>query len=112
VFDDRKVCDFTPEEFDKLWKAIEQIEGYIEGTITEVFQITQVHQDKYSMREFNIRGMGWVSKQECIDLAKQGQLDVVICITAIGHSYIRGRANSSINPCLKKLVIKKPRKDQ
>lgn len=112
VLDDRKVCDFTPDEFDKLWKAVEQIEGYIEGTTTEVFQITQVHQDKYCMREFSIRGMGWVSKQECIDLAKQGQLDVVVCITAIGQSYIRGRANSSINPCLKKLVIKKPRKDQ
>lgn len=44
--------------------------------------------------------------------AKDGNLDVVVCITAMGHSYIRGRPNSSINPCLRKLVVKKPRKDK
>lgn len=112
VKDDRKVCDFSIDEFDKLWQAIEQIEGYIEGTIIEVFQITQVHKDEHGLCEFNIRNQRWVSKQECIDLAKQGQLDVVVCITAIGHSYIRGRSNSSINPCLKKLLIRKSRKDK
>ena len=79
-----------------------------------VFACTHIEENKMTVyvKAVGISGMGWVSKQECIDLAKQGQLDVVVCITAIGQSYIRGRANSSINPCLKKLVIKKPRKDQ
>lgn len=109
VLDDKKICDFTPEEFDKLWRAVEKIEGYQEGSITEVFQIIQVHQDKQGMCEFNIRSKGWVSKQECIELAKLGQLDVVICLLAMGHSYLRARTHSSINACLKRLVVKKPR---
>lgn len=112
MLDDKKICDFTPDEFDKLWRAVEQIEGYKEGTIIEVFQIIQVHQDKQSMCEFNIRTKGWVSKQECIDLAKLGQLDIVICISAMGHSYLRARAHSSINACLKHLVVKKPKKSK
>ena len=110
VLDDKKICDFTQDQFDKLWRAIEQIEGYIEGVITEVFQITQVHKDKYGMCEFNLITKGWVSKEECIQLAKQGQLDVVICISAMGHSYLRARAHSSINGCLERLVVKKPKK--
>lgn len=110
MLDDKKICDFTPDEFDKLWRAIERIEGYIEGTITEVFQIIQVHRDKQGMSEFNIKLKGWLSKQECIEMAKLGQLDVVICLSAMGHDYLRARANSSINSCLKSLIVKKPRK--
>lgn len=101
-----------PEEFDKLWQAVEKIEGYQEGVITEVFQIIQAHQDKQGICEFNVRSIGWVSKQVCIELAKFGQLDVVICLSAMGHSYLRARTHSSINACLKRLVVKKPRKLQ
>ncbi len=109
VLDDRKVCDFTTEQFDKLWRAIEQIESYKEGIVTEVFQITQTHKDKHGMCEFNVRTKGWISKEECIQLAKQGQLDVLICISSMGHSYLRARTHSSINDCLERLVVKKPK---
>src|SRR3989338_8315547 len=34
VNDNKKVKDFTPDEFNKLWHAIEKIEGYTEGIIT------------------------------------------------------------------------------
>lgn len=107
VLDDKKICDFTPEEFYKLWRAIEQYEGYIEGTITEVFQIIEVHKEKHLMCEFNIRSIGWVSKQECIELAKIGELDVINCISSMGHSYLRARSHSSINDNLSRLVVKK-----
>lgn len=112
VLDDKKVCDFTSDEFDKLWRAIEQIEGYKEGVITEVFQITQVYRDRHGMCEFNVRAKGWISKQECIELAKLGQLDVVVCISSMEHSYLRARAHSSINSCLERLVIKKPGREK
>jgi hypothetical protein len=47
VYDNNKqVKDFTSDEFDKLWRAIEKIEGYKEGIITEVFPITGVHKNK------------------------------------------------------------------
>lgn len=106
---DKKICDFTSDEFEKLWRAVEKIEGYQEGVVTEVFQIIQVHEDKQGMCEFNIRTKGWVSKSECIDLAKNGQLDVVVCLSSFGHHYVRARSHSSINACLKTLVEKNPR---
>jgi hypothetical protein len=36
VFDDKKVKDFSQSEFEKLWKAIEQMEGWKEGKIAEM----------------------------------------------------------------------------
>lgn len=36
VYDDKKIKDFSPNEFEKLWKSIEQMEGQKEGTITEI----------------------------------------------------------------------------
>jgi hypothetical protein len=112
VFDNKKVCDFTSEEFDKLWTAIEKIEGYTEGTIIEVFQIIQVHKDKQGMCEFNVKARGWLSKEECLRLAKVGRLDLIICISAMGHSYLRARPHSSINGSLKRLVVKKPKSNK
>jgi len=61
------------------------------------------------MCEFNVRAKGWLSKDECIQLAKEGQLDLIICISAMGHNYLRARPHSSINGKLGGLVVKKPR---
>lgn len=106
VHDDKRVRDFTATEFDKLWRAIEQMEGYKEGTIVEVFEITQVHKDKNAIYDYNVKKKGWVSKSECINLAKQGKLDMVICTSRLGHDYLRVRAGSPINSNLSDLVVK------
>ncbi len=74
VTDDKKVKDFTPEEFDKLWRAIEIMEGYQEGSITEVFPVIQAHKDKKGISDLNVKMTGWTPKAECIQLAKQGVL--------------------------------------
>ncbi|MCX7115013.1 MAG: hypothetical protein NTW08_03780 [Gammaproteobacteria bacterium] len=105
IYNDIYLCHFYKGQYQRAFK-------YLKGVVHNIVSALPENFLSRPKQKFSIRGMGWVSKQECIDLAKQGQLDVVVCITAIGQSYIRGRANSSINPCLKKLVIKKPRKEQ
>lgn len=110
VTDDKKIKDFTPVEFDKLWHAIETMEGYKEGTITEVFPVIEVHKDKNGIYDYNVKTKGWASKEECIKLTKQGELDLVICLSQQGHEYLRARKGSSINGSLEKLVVKDPNK--
>lgn len=110
VSDNKKVKDFTPGEFNKLWRAIEKMEGYQEGTITEVFPIIQVHKNKNGIYDYHLKTKGWASKGECIKLTKQGKLDLVICISQQGHQYLRARNGSSVNGSLNKLVVKDPNK--
>lgn len=97
IFDDRKVKDFTDAEFEKFWQAIEQIEGYKIGIITEIYQITHVRKDKHGIIEsYHVEPMGWVKKAECILLAEQGTLDVVVCRSRLGHTYLRSRPDNSL----------------
>src|SRR3990167_8717616 len=42
IYDDTLIKDFTDTQFDKLWKAIQQMEGYKVGDIIEIFQITEI----------------------------------------------------------------------
>ncbi|HLD16605.1 MAG TPA: hypothetical protein VJB02_02705 [Coxiellaceae bacterium] len=109
VKDDKKVKDFTASEFDKLWHAIEAMEGYKEGIVTEVFPITEVYRDKNGICELHIKGKGWASKSECINLAKQGCLDLIVCISHMRHEYLRARPNSSVNGSLEHMIVKKPK---
>jgi hypothetical protein len=106
VMDDKKVKDFTPDEFDKLWRAIEAMEGYQEGAITEVFPVIQVHKDKNGIYDYNVKTKGWASKEECIKLTKHGELDLIVCLSQQGHEYLRARMGSSVNGSLDKLVVK------
>ncbi|MBA2653900.1 MAG: DUF3892 domain-containing protein [Gammaproteobacteria bacterium] len=110
VTDNKKVKDFTPSEFDKLWRAIEKIEGYEEGIIIEVFPVTQVHKNKNGICDYNIKNIGWVSKAECLKLAKQGKLDLVVC-SHLGNEYLRTREKSTVNDSLNNLVIKDKKKE-
>lgn len=111
IYSNKKIKDFTPNEFKKLWQAIEQMEGYKEGIIVEVFEITQVHKNKNGLCGYNVGGK-WITKVECINLAKQGKLDVIICISQLGHEYIRARAGSSINENLSHLIVQDHHKEK
>jgi hypothetical protein len=96
VMDNKKIRDFTPDEFEKLWKAIEQFEGWKEGDIVEVYQVECVNVDKKSViSKYCINTAGWVSKEECLKLAKQGKIDAEICKSELGNPYLRVRAHSS-----------------
>ncbi len=110
VFDDKQVKDFTSSEFDKLWRAIEQMEGYKEGIIAEVFPVIQVHKNKSGIYDYHIKENGWVTKTECINLVKQDKLDLVVCTSQQGHQYLRARVGSSVNGSLDHMVVKDPNK--
>ena len=46
VKDNRKINAFTDNEFEKLWQGVEQIEGYKEGSIVQMYKITHARQEK------------------------------------------------------------------
>jgi ribosomal protein S13 len=112
VDEDKKVKDFTEEQFDKLWRAIEQMEGYQEGDIIEVFPVIQAHKNKSGIHELNVKTKGWFSKSECIKLAKRGELDLIVCTAHTGNDYLRARNGSSVNGSLDDLVIKYNNKEK
>ena len=112
ILDDKKVKDFSPDEFDKLWHAIEQMEGYKEGEIIEVFPIIEVYKDKRGVYGYHVKKNGWVSKQECMALVKKGKLDLVVCTSHLGHDYLRARVGSFVNGSLNNMIVKDPKKEK
>ena len=92
--ENKKIKDLTPVEFEKLWKAIEKIEDYKVGKITKLYEIREVHQKNGSIFEYYIPPIGWVSKAQCIKLAKAHHLDVIVCSSPSGN-YIRSRPGKS-----------------
>ena len=110
VKDDKKVKDFSATEFDKLWRAIEQMEGYRKGTITEVFPVIQVHKNNTGIYDYHVKKKGWVTKPNCISMVEQGILDLIMCTSVLGHIYLRARVGSSINGSLNHLIIKNSNK--
>ena len=110
VRDDKKVEDFTLQQFDKLWHAIEQMEGYKQGVITEVFPVIEVHKDKNGIYEYHVKKNDWLSKSECIALVGQGKLDLSVCKSRLGQNYLRARTNSLVNGSLDGMAVKDPKK--
>ena len=95
VYDDKKIKAFTPEEFKRLCKAIIAMEGYRKGTVTEVYGITAVKKNQTGIYAYCIANIGWVSKKECVKLAKQGKVEAVVCTSPLGHVYLRSKPNGS-----------------
>jgi hypothetical protein len=96
----KKVRDFSKEEFEKLWKAIEQMEGWgkkHEGKITEYIpkaEITAIKKDKKgTITAYRIEGYGWVSKDEGIQLTLQGKVNAVVATSPRGNAFLRSRPN-------------------
>ncbi|MEY4615042.1 MAG: hypothetical protein RJB66_2 [Pseudomonadota bacterium] len=102
VKDNRKIKAFTAEEFEKLWQAIEQMEGWgkSEGTITAYSskkQITGIAKDKKGViHSYQIEGYGWVSKEEGIALALSGKVDAVVASSPQGNQFLRARPNKQL----------------
>ncbi|MDR3608830.1 MAG: DUF3892 domain-containing protein [Oligoflexia bacterium] len=99
---DKKVRGFSATEFEKLWRAIEQMEGWgkkHEGKITRYAakaQITAVKKDKKgTIQAYQIEGYGWVSKNEGIRLTRQGKVNAVV-VSSRGSVFLRARPNHEI----------------
>jgi uncharacterized protein YjhX (UPF0386 family) len=96
VMDNKKIRDFTPEEFEKLWTAIERWEGQEKGNIVEMCKISCVRTDeKNIISTYCVDNFGWIEKDACINLARQGKIDAEVCTSHSGNSYLRARARSS-----------------
>jgi hypothetical protein len=106
VKDVRKIKNFTPDEFERLWRAIETYEGKKKGTIKTLTpakpnhdkkQIVAVQKDKKCVIiSYDVDGLGWVSKTEGIELARRGEIDAVIAISSAGNPYLRTRPGIDI----------------
>jgi len=103
VFDDKKVKNFTKAEFEELWKAIEQMEGWGKKSgkirlLETKAKILNVSRDKHGIiSAYQIEGYGWVSKDKGIALTEQGKVDAVVAISPAGHAYLRGRPGHAIS---------------
>jgi hypothetical protein len=98
VFNNKKIQDFSTQEFEKLWQAIEKMEGWgkdKEGTITEHVPkrpVTGVKKNKRgTIKSYQIEGYGWVSKSEGIALAQKGLVDAVVATSPKGNLFLRAR---------------------
>lgn len=105
IKDNKKIKVFTPKEFEKLWKAIIQMEGYKKGKITEVYKITHVHDSGACIYAYYIDSLGWIPKNECIKLARRGKLDVVICQSCLGNTYLRSRPDQRVGNNFSHMVV-------
>jgi hypothetical protein len=100
----KKVKDFTSAEFQKLWKGIETIEASKEGSIIEVYKISSVRVNHKGVIYSYCIGDGWVSKEQCLELAKKGLVDLEICISILGNTYLRVPASSLFQKKLSDLI--------
>jgi len=97
VVDSTKIKNFTPQQFENLWKTIEKWEGWKEGIIVEVYKVSCTRKNKKNtIAKYCIDTIGWIENNECISLAKQGKIDAAICKSHSGNSYLRARAHSSL----------------
>jgi hypothetical protein len=91
---ERTIKSLSKNEFEKFWKAIEQIEEWTVGNEEpfEVWSISGVHKKRGVITEYLLRSgndLHWVNKQEAIKLANDGRLSVVIVHLKCGNEYLR-----------------------
>jgi hypothetical protein len=91
---ERAIKSLSDREFEMFWKAIEHIEKWIVGRedFIEKWIISGVHKKRGVITEYLIgsgKELAWFSKQEAIDLAREGKLHAVIVYLKTGVHYLR-----------------------
>lgn len=108
VQDSKKIKNFTTNEFEKLWQGIEKIEGSKNGHIIEVYKITKTRVTKNgAIFSFCIAGDNWISKEKCLELANNGQVELEVCFLATGNFYLKTPPMSIFQNKLRNLIEKK-----
>lgn len=112
----KKIKDFTSSEFQKLWKGIEKMEASKEGSVVEVYQISSKQYASILAYDILVRinhkgviysyciGDGWISKTQCVDFARKGLVDLEICISHLGNTYLRVPVSSFFQEKLGELI--------
>lgn len=111
VKDRKKINDFSNEEFEKLWKAIEQMEGWSSNNTGEIKELSkkgkviEVEKNKKGVIEFLfIDIFGWISKEKAVKLAIQNKIDAVVVYPSSGKPFLRSRPNNVENDNLGNLT--------
>lgn len=108
VTDNKKIKDFSAEEFEKLSQAIMQMEGQKEGVIKEISikknKISRTKKDKNGIIvSYFVSNLGWLSKSQAIALCQNGKIDAVIARSSKGKLFLKSRPDRSINNNLSNL---------
>lgn len=106
VYDDTPINNFTSLQFEHLWQGIQKFEGYKVGDIIEVFRITGVKAIDKHTYQFCLNGGDWVSELECIVLAKSRSVELEVCISHYGNTYLRSYPKSTFQAALNTLIKK------
>ncbi len=93
--DNKKIKDFAPAEFEKLWKAIEQMEGQKPGKIKELpkkKKITKVKKnDRGTITTYFVPSLGWLSRTKAISLVRRDKIEAVVAHSRSGKIFLRSR---------------------
>ncbi len=109
ITDTKKIESFTKDEFERLWKAIELMEGFRKGEIkncSEKSKITGVKRDKKrTIIAYFIESIGWVTKAHGVKLTNQGKVDAVVAHSRAGNLYLRTRPDKSTSNNLNAIAL-------
>jgi Protein of unknown function (DUF3892) len=94
-----KIKDLTDEQFLLLCQAVQRVEGYKVGQITEEVakkRILNVRKNKENLIiQYLIEGYGWLRKTEAINLVEKDLVDAVIVKRQNGYVFLRSRPDST-----------------
>ena len=99
VKDGRKIKDFSPSQFEKLWKAIQEMEGRNKPTVSKLSKkrIGKVRKNKKgTIIAYFVDGLGWISKAQGVKLARQGKIDAVVATSRSGGLFLRTRPGTPV----------------
>ncbi len=96
---DTKLNTLSDAQFLLLCQAVERVEGFQIGEITEEIQrkkILDVKKNKENLIiQYLIEGYGWLRKAEAINLVEKDVVDAVIVKRQNGYIFLRSRPDST-----------------
>jgi len=107
VHDDTPIKKFTKIQFEKFWKAIQQMEGYKVGEIIEVYAISGVQILGKNLYQYCLNEGEWITESECIRLAAKRKVELEVCISHLGNKFLRSPPNSLFQKRLEDLMCEK-----
>ena len=106
IYDATPIKNFTAIQFEKFWKAIEQMEGYKVGEIIEVYHISSVQILGKNRYQYCLNNNEWISGSECINLAATGKVELEVCLSKLSNKFLRTPPNSLFQERLEDLICK------
>jgi hypothetical protein len=107
IHDDTTIKQFTNTQFEKLWKTIQQMEGYKVGEIIEIYRISGVQILGKNRYQYCLNEGEWIGGSECINLAAKGKVELEICLSKLSNKFLRTPPKSLFQARLEDLICKK-----